>query len=29
LSHLQAAARVPVRHWIELLDDALGRKMPQ
>ena len=29
MSHLQGAARVPVRHWIELLDDALGRKMPQ
>ncbi|HXZ93584.1 MAG TPA: glycolate oxidase subunit GlcF [Burkholderiales bacterium] len=24
LAHLQAAADVPVRHWIELLDDALG-----
>jgi glycolate oxidase iron-sulfur subunit len=29
MSHLQGAARVPVRHWIELLDEALGRKMPQ
>jgi glycolate oxidase iron-sulfur subunit len=29
MSHLQAAARVPVRHWIELLDDALGRNMAQ
>jgi glycolate oxidase iron-sulfur subunit len=28
LSHLQGAARVPVRHWIELLDDALRRKIP-
>jgi glycolate oxidase iron-sulfur subunit len=28
LSHLQAAAAVPVRHWIELLDEALRRKMP-
>ncbi len=28
LSHLQAGARLPVRHWIELLDEALQRKMP-
>jgi glycolate oxidase iron-sulfur subunit len=28
LTHLQADARVPVRHWIELLDEALQRKMP-
>jgi glycolate oxidase iron-sulfur subunit len=28
LSHLQGAAEVPVRHWIELLDEALRRKMP-
>jgi glycolate oxidase iron-sulfur subunit len=28
LSHLQGAAQVPVRHWIELLDEALQRKMP-
>jgi glycolate oxidase iron-sulfur subunit len=28
LSHLQGASRVPVRHWIELLDEALRRKMP-
>jgi len=28
LSHLRQAARVPVRHWIELLDEALRRKMP-
>jgi glycolate oxidase iron-sulfur subunit len=28
LSHLQDGARVPVRHWIELLDEALQRKMP-
>jgi glycolate oxidase iron-sulfur subunit len=28
LSHLQGAARVPVRHWIEILDEALRRKMP-
>jgi glycolate oxidase iron-sulfur subunit len=28
LSHLQAATQTPVRHWIELLDAALGRKMP-
>jgi glycolate oxidase iron-sulfur subunit len=27
LSHLQAATQTPVRHWIELLDAALGRKM--
>jgi glycolate oxidase iron-sulfur subunit len=24
LAHLQAATDTPVRHWIELLDDALG-----
>jgi glycolate oxidase iron-sulfur subunit len=28
MSHLEGAARVPVRHWIELLDEALARKMP-
>ncbi|HJY75090.1 MAG TPA: glycolate oxidase subunit GlcF [Burkholderiales bacterium] len=28
LTHLQGAARVPVRHWIEILDEALRRKMP-
>ena len=28
LSHLQGAAQVPVRHWIELLDEALQRKIP-
>ena len=28
LSHLQAGARLPVRHWIELLDEALRRKIP-
>jgi glycolate oxidase iron-sulfur subunit len=28
LTHLQGGARVPVRHWIELLDEALARKMP-
>ena len=27
LTHLQAAAGVPVRHWIELLDEALRRKI--
>jgi glycolate oxidase iron-sulfur subunit len=27
LSHLQPAAGVPVRHWIELLDESLARKM--
>ena len=27
LSHLQAGTDTPVRHWIELLDAALGRKM--
>jgi glycolate oxidase iron-sulfur subunit len=27
LSHLQAAAPVPVRHWIELLDEVLQRKI--
>jgi glycolate oxidase iron-sulfur subunit len=28
LTHLQGAAGVPVRHWIEVLDEALRRKMP-
>jgi glycolate oxidase iron-sulfur subunit len=27
LTHLQAASAVPVRHWIELVDEALGRKI--
>jgi glycolate oxidase iron-sulfur subunit len=27
MSHLGGGARVPVRHWIELLDQALARKM--
>jgi glycolate oxidase iron-sulfur subunit len=27
LAHLQPAATVPVRHWIELLDEALARKI--
>ena len=27
LTHLQGAAAVPVRHWIEILDEALRRKM--
>jgi glycolate dehydrogenase iron-sulfur subunit len=27
LTHLQGAAPVPVRHWIEILDEALRRKM--
>jgi glycolate oxidase iron-sulfur subunit len=27
LAHLQAASDVPVRHWIELVDDALGRRI--
>jgi glycolate dehydrogenase iron-sulfur subunit len=27
LSHLQAAAAVPVRHWIELIDESLRRKI--
>src|SRR5438552_83434 len=27
LSHLQVGTDTPVRHWIELLDDALERKM--
>jgi glycolate oxidase iron-sulfur subunit len=27
LSHLQPAAGVPVRHWVELLDESLARKM--
>jgi glycolate oxidase iron-sulfur subunit len=29
LAHLQAASDTPVRHWIELLDAALARKMAQ
>ena len=28
LSHLQPAAAVSVRHWVELLDEALQRKIP-
>jgi glycolate oxidase iron-sulfur subunit len=28
LTHLQGAAQVPVRHWIEVLDEALQRKIP-
>jgi glycolate oxidase iron-sulfur subunit len=28
LSHLQGAAGVPVRHWIELLDEATARRIP-
>jgi glycolate oxidase iron-sulfur subunit len=28
LAHLQPAASVPVRHWIELLEEALARKIP-
>jgi glycolate oxidase iron-sulfur subunit len=28
LTHLQGSSRVPVRHWIELLDAALARKIP-
>jgi glycolate oxidase iron-sulfur subunit len=28
LTHLQGAAPVPVRHWIEVLDEALQRKIP-
>jgi glycolate oxidase iron-sulfur subunit len=28
LSHLQGGSGTPVRHWIELLDEALQRKMP-
>jgi glycolate oxidase iron-sulfur subunit len=28
LTHLQGGTATPVRHWIELLDEALGRKMP-
>jgi len=27
LTHLQAASPVPVRHWIELVDEALGRRI--
>jgi glycolate oxidase iron-sulfur subunit len=27
LTHLQGASQVPVRHWIEVLDAALQRKM--
>jgi glycolate oxidase iron-sulfur subunit len=27
LTHLQGAAQVPVRHWIEVLDEALQRKI--
>jgi glycolate oxidase iron-sulfur subunit len=28
LTHLQGAAQVPVRHWIEILEEALQRKIP-
>jgi glycolate oxidase iron-sulfur subunit len=28
LAHLQGATETPVRHWIELLDEALERKIP-
>jgi glycolate oxidase iron-sulfur subunit len=28
LTHLEPAAAVPVRHWIELLDEALERRIP-
>ncbi|HYN13925.1 MAG TPA: glycolate oxidase subunit GlcF [Burkholderiales bacterium] len=28
LTHLQGGTATPVRHWIELLDEALRRKMP-
>ena len=28
LAHLQSGTATPVRHWIELLDEALARKMP-
>ena len=27
LAHLQAESNVPVRHWIELVDEALGRRI--
>jgi glycolate oxidase iron-sulfur subunit len=27
LAHLQAASALPVRHWIELVDEALGRRI--
>jgi glycolate oxidase iron-sulfur subunit len=25
LAHIQSGTRVPVRHWIELLDEAVSR----
>jgi glycolate oxidase iron-sulfur subunit len=28
LAHLQQESAVPVRHWIELVDEALGRRIP-
>ncbi len=28
LAHLQAGTATPVVHWVELLDEALGRRMP-
>ena len=28
LEHLRQASRVPGRHWIELVDDALERRTP-
>jgi len=27
LTHLQAASAVPVRHWVELVDEALERRV--
>jgi len=27
LTHLQTASAVPVRHWIELVDEAMGRRI--
>jgi glycolate oxidase iron-sulfur subunit len=24
IAHLQAGTRIPVRHWVELVDEALG-----
>jgi glycolate oxidase iron-sulfur subunit len=28
IAHLQAGANVPVRHWLEVLDDALSAAAP-
>jgi glycolate oxidase iron-sulfur subunit len=29
ITHLQSGTETPVRHWVELLDEALRRPKPQ